>query len=441
MRIIDAIPTPRCIAALALCGIILALSGIAPVFGTIFIFALALALIAAITDGALAPGTRAFVIQRRFDPRMSLLEDNPIYLEITNRGNMPLRMQIRDEIPPFFRVDRRTLSVSLPPASRQEIKYYLYPVARGDFSLERFYVRTLGPFGLVRVGWSIPAVNHFKVYPNLIALRKYSLLAKRDRLTLEGFRALRLKGRGTEFAQLRDYLPDDDFRRIDWKTTARLAKPTVREYQIERSQNLFIMLDCGRLSSSHLGGHPRLDTMINAVLMIAYVALESGDRVGLAAFADDMKLFLPFGRGDMQLNRIIESLYDLQPAMVESDYAKAFNYIASKVHRRSLVCLFADIVDSTSSAPLLRHIESLAPKHLPLMILMRDNDVSTFASTPAKDDIELFRKVSAQNLLLDRRVALSRLSQRGVLALDLPPDKLSVEAVNGYLQLKARSLL
>jgi uncharacterized protein (DUF58 family) len=127
--------------------------------------------------------------------------------------------------------------------------------------------------------------------------------------------------------------------------------------------------------------------------------------------------------------------------MVESDYVKAFNYVAAKIHRRSLVCLFADIVDSTSSAPLLRHIGSLAPKHLPLMILMRDDDVEAIADAGAVDENDLFRKVSAQNLLLDRQVALNRLSQRGVLALDLPPDKLSVEAVNGYLQLKARSLL
>jgi uncharacterized protein (DUF58 family) len=159
------------------------------------------------------------------------------------------------------------------------------------------------------------------------------------------------------------------------------------------------------------------------------------------AFSDDVKLYLPFERGDRQLNRIIESLYDLQPAMVESDYRKAFNYVATKVRRRSMVTLFADIVDSTSSRQLLLNVQNLAPKHLPLWVLMRDDDVEAMAEERAEIPGELFRKVSAQNLLLDRRVALNTLSQRGVLALDLPPDKLSVEAVNGYLQLKARSLL
>ncbi len=441
MRILNAIPTPRSIAALALCGVVLALSSLSQVFETIFIVLAILTVASMIADGALAPGPETFTITRRFDPRMSLLEDNPIHLEITNRGRMPLRMQIRDCVPAYFRVDRRMLSVSMPPSSRQEVKYYLHPVARGDFSLDCLYVRTLGALGLVRIQWRIAERDVFKVYPNLIALRRYSILARRDRLALEGFKALRFKGQGSDFAELRDYLPDDDFRRIDWKTTARSGKLTVREYQTERSQNLFIMIDCGRLSSSYLGGHPRLDTMINAALMMAYVAIESGDKVGVAAFADDIRFFIPLGRGGVQRNRIIESLYNLQPTMVESDYAKAFNFVSAKIHRRSLVCLFADIVDSTASAPLLKHVLSMAPKHLPMMILMRDNDVESLANADARDETELFRKVSAQNLLLDRQVALSRFSQRGILALDLPPDKLSVEAVNGYLQLKARSLL
>lgn len=441
MRIINAILTPRGIAALALVGIVLVFSYLSDIFELIFYILVFIMIAAFLADIALAPGPKAFRITRRFDPRMSLLEDNPVELEITNRGRLPVRMQIRDELPPHFRVDIRTISVVLPPNSRRDVKYYLHPVARGDFALERIHVRTLGPLGLVRVGFIIPEVNKFKVYPNLIALRRYRLLAKKDRLTFEGFRALKLKGRGTDFAQLRDYLPDDDFRRIDWKSSARRNKLTVREYQIERAQNLFIMLDCGRLSSSHLGGHPRLDTMINAALMLAFVALQSGDRVGLLAFDDDIRLYLPFEKGNRQLNRIIESLYNLQPAMVESDYRKAFNYVANKVRRRSMVTLFADIIDSVSSAQLLANVQNLAPKHLPLMLLMRDEDVDTISAERAEIPGELFRKVSAQNLLLDRRAALSKLTFRGVLALDLPPDKLSVEAVNGYLQLKARSLL
>jgi len=441
MRIINAILTPRGLAALALCGLVLVFSYLSDIFELIFYILVFIMIAALLADIALAPGPKAFKITRRFDTRMSLLEDNPVALEITNRGRLPVRMQIRDELPPHFRVDTRTISVVLPPSSRREVKYYLHPVARGDFALERIHVRTLGPLGLVRVGFIIPEVNKFKVYPNLIALRRYRLLAKKDRLTFEGFRALKLKGRGTDFAQLRDYLPDDDFRRIDWKSSARCNKLTVREYQIERAQNLFIMLDCGRLSSSHLGGHPRLDTMINAALMLAFVALQSGDRVGVLAFDDDIRLYLPFEKGNRQLNRIIESLYNLQPAMVESDYRKAFNYIATKVRRRSMVTLFADIIDSVSSAQLLANVQNLAPKHLPLMLLMRDDDVDIMSTERAEIPGELFRKVSAQNLLLDRRAALSKLTFRGVLALDLPPDKLSVEAVNGYLQLKARSLL
>ncbi len=441
MRVINTILTPRGIAALVFCGIVLTLGAVSPWFQTLFYIFFIFAASAIAADIALAPGPRSFVIQRTFDPRMSLLEDNPVHIEVTNRGRLPLKMQIRDELPPHFRVGEDTLYVNLPPASRKELKYYLYPVARGDFELRRIHLRVLGPLGLARVGFILPLRDPFKVYPNLIALRRYTLLAKKDRTSFEGFRALKLKGRGTDFAQLRDYLPDDSYHAIDWKSTARRNRLIVREYQIERSQNLFIMIDAGRLSSSHLGGHPRLDTVINAALMLAFVALEAGDRVGLLAFSDKIKLFLPFGKGDRQLNRIIESLYDLQPAMVESDYRRAFNYVAMKVRRRSMVALFADIADATSSAQLLRMVSSLAPKHLPLMIMMRDDDVSAMASMRAEDPGQLYRKASAQNLLLDRRVALNRLDQRGVLALDLPPDKLSVEAVNGYLRLKASSLL
>ena len=204
-----------------------------------------------------------------------------------------------------------------------------------------------------------------KVYPNLLEVRKYELLARRDQLFEIGLKNARRLGEGTEFERLRDYERDDDYRRINWPATARLHKPITTDYQPERSQSVIIMLDAGRLMTAPLGPLSKLDYAINTTLLLAYVAILRGDRVGLLTFADTVMGYWEPDKGRRQFLAILEALYKVQPQQVEADYMKAGAFLSAQRSKRSLVVLFTDIIDRRQADALVRGFGRLAPRHLP----------------------------------------------------------------------------
>src|SRR5919199_2983552 len=197
-------------------------------------------------------------------------------------------------------------------------------------------------------------------------------MARRSRLEEFGIHRSRLAGRGTEFERIRDYTPDDEYRRIDWKATARRHRPMTRVYEVERSQNVFLVLDAGRMMAGRAGPLAKLDYAVNAALMLAHVALGCGDRVGLMVVSDDVDAYLPLGKGQAQFNQCLELLYGVEARLCHVDYRAALEQIARRCKRRSLVVFFTDLVDEETSAELVTYMRLLRPVHLPLCVTLRD---------------------------------------------------------------------
>jgi uncharacterized protein (DUF58 family) len=278
-------------------------------------------------------------------------------------------------------------------------------------------------------------------------------------------RRTRKLGSGTEFERLRDYSPDDEFRRINWTATARRHTPITVEYQTERSQNVMLLVDTGRLMSTQvpyvgeldepdLPGETlpdgptsvvpaltRLDHAINAALMLAYVSVQYGDRAGLVAFSDRVITFVKAGPGRRQFLLLTEALYNVQPQGTEADFAEALAYVQSRSPRRSLAVIFTDIAHEAAAATLLTHIAHLARRHLPLVVTMRDPAVERLATTQVHDAEALYERAVATEVLDQRGIALSRLRQAGALTLDVPADALTPSVINRYLEIKARGEL
>jgi uncharacterized protein (DUF58 family) len=378
---------------------------------------------------------------RELDDKLSLGADNPVHITIRNRSAATVSLQIKDDPPTDFTTPTRLHHVRLQPWEQATVSYHTRPPRRGRYSFGDLHVRGRSLLGLSYWQRSFPAPQEVAVYPNLLEISRYQYLARADRLRQAGFRVVHRLGEGTEFESLRDYTPDDEFRSIDWKATARRHKPTSRQYEIERSQTVIIMIDAGRMMTAQIGDLSRLDYAINAALMLAYVASEKDDSVGLITFAEDVKKFVPPRKGKGQVGRITEALYDLQPALVEPDYAAAFGMLYGRARKRALVVCFTDLVDVDASRRLLAHLASLAPHHLPLLITLRDSTLENAAQQKPDDDFHAYQKAMAAEVLADREVALGVLRQRGVLVLDAPPEKLTVSAVNEYLRLKARGRL
>lgn len=458
--------TRRALLLLLLTTPLMALGTIAPgmLYVALAYLALVIAMIAA--DRLLSPQPREFELKRQHDSRLSLGAQNRIIVSITNTGRHTVRALARDEYPPQFRakvivLDANALvsatettqtrsgaerPITVRPRETARLAYYVNPPRRGDFQFGDLNLRWGGILGLVIRQARYPAAEPVKVYPNLLDIRKYELQARKGMLQEIGLRQARMLGSGTEFERLREYQMDDEFRKIDWKATARRGKPVTREFETEKSQTIMCLLDTGRLmrppvsDAANQSGHAlaKLDYAVNAVLMLSYVAGLRGDRVGLLAFADDITSYLAPRAGRGQFYKMLASLYAVESQPVESDFVRAFSYLGAKHKKRSLVVIFSDIATGIAAETLVRQIAPLSPRHVPLLVAISDPTVVQIARQLPRDSVGVYERAVAEQLIDERALILDKLRQRGVLTLDVPANQLTVAVVNKYLELKAR---
>lgn len=394
-----------------------------------------------ILDARLAEPVQRIAIQRDHAQKFNLGIENRVTLQLHNGGRRAIHFSLRDEPPDDFVISQRVFSGVCPPRLDWQQSYQVTPLHRGMYHFGNFTLRWQGPFGLLVREKHIQAETQVKVYPNLLEVQRYDLLLRRNRLQEMGLRHSRQRGEGTEYERLREYLPDDDFRRIDWKATARRNRPITVEYETERSQNVFLAIDTGRMMQSAVERISKLDYVINASLLLTYVATGKGDKVGLMTFADQVNAFISPGQGKGQFYKALELLYAVHPEPVEPDYAYALNYLALKQRRRSLVVLFTDISSGAGLDTLAAHAAILRRSNLLLIVTISDPDVVEAAQLRPGNSLEAYQRSVAAQILDERRLALDRLRQQGSLVLDVPANRLSTEVINRYLDLKAQTLL
>jgi len=398
-------------------------------------------LVIAVADNLLSRRTAVIETERQVDEKLSLGTDNQVEIILYSRTIRPLFLQVKDDPPIEFETARRQQHLWLGPYQTQRITYRTVPQARGDYQFGDIHIRGRSRLALSWWQQRIPAQQQVRVYPDLLQVHRYELLARKIHLQQAGFRLMRRRGEGTEFESLRDYVPDDDFRDIDWKASARRNKPITREYEIERSQNVMLMIDAGRMMCGQLDGMSKLDYAINAALMLAYVASRQDDAVGMMVFAGAVNSFIPPRKGKAQIGRLVEELYTVQPTMTEPDYGAALTMLQSRSRKRSLVVIFTDIIDKQASRALLAYSGALYPHHLPLVVTIRDPQLQQTANLYPQEVPQVYQRAVAAGLLRDRSQALAALRRQGARVVDATPDELTVSAVNRYLDIKARQLL
>ncbi len=436
--------TSRFVILLALGAVPLLLVGLAPWLLTAVLVYNAALLACTLADFLAAPPPeKALALTRLVDEKLSLGTANSVTVEARNRSAMTLRLRVRDIPPPVFDLDSPVERVlTLPPDPRPvSFTYQVTPPAKGDFTFGDLYFQYPGRLGLVRRQGVIPAAQTVKVYPNLVETAKYELLARRGRLMQLGIRTAKVRGGGSEFESLREYVPGDEYKKIDWSATARRGKLISRQYEAERSQNIVLMLDTGRNMLQSVQKMAKLDYVVNTALMLAYVAAAGDDKVGLMAFDADVRVYLPPAKSKAQVYGILESLYNLNARMVETDYKAAFQNLATRWRRRSLIVLFSDLVDPDSSAQILDAVPMLADSHRVVCVTVSDPNILAAAQSVPGDSAGVYQKAVAVQVLQERRAAISVLKRRGVWTIDSPPEELSADLINHYLDLKARSLI
>jgi uncharacterized protein (DUF58 family) len=287
----------------------------------------------------------------------------------------------------------------------------------------------------------VTAADAVRVYPDVRAVRTYDLLARQNREALMA-RAARLRGGETEFERLRDHLRDDPFRHIDWKATARRQKLIVREHQKERDQTVVCVLDSGRLMTAETGGLTHFDHALNATLMMGHVAARSGDQIGFVAFDHQVRAYLPPVAGARATQRLITAAYDLQPAMVDTDFSVAFDLLSRRLRKRALVVVFTQVVDDVSARRLLTFMRGLPRRHLALAVLFRDSDIDRLVEVgAAPHELDLYVGGAAAETALWRDRLVRDVRASGALVVHASPEKVTPALVNEYLEIKAKQLL
>ncbi len=391
-----------------------------------------------IADALSLPRADQFRVKRIHDHVLSLGASNRIELELQHDLTHTYYGILRDEPPRDTRFDQRQFPITLKPDQPVRVSYHLIPLYRGEARFEDVFLRVEGRLRLLAQTYRLPARERVPVYPNLLQMREYDLLRHRGALRQMGFRQFRVRGQGTEFESLRDYTLDDEFRRIDWKATARRGKPVVRDYQVERSQNVILLLDCGRNMLAEVEGTRKFDVVLNTALMLAHVATQMEDKVGALAFADEVDQFIVPQRGRAQVRNLVDALHAVQPRMVESDYLYASTYLAKRWRKRSLMVFFTDLIDPDASRILLQAVRTLQRTHLCVVVTVSDPKIHGWSKQPPADADTLYRRAVATQVLTDRLSATRQLERMGVHCIDAEPDTLVANLVNYYMQVKAR---
>lgn len=438
-------PRPRMVfAALAPAAAVWAiLLSPAAIWGVAAADAALVALVAA--DLFTLPRRKWLSVERTAGRIASLRRRHPVSLLVLNHGPRAASIELRDGVPHELNPHPAEFSLSLAPRSRSSLHYMLEPGRRGAFQIDRAHVRARSRLGFWNRLLEYPATTPVHVYPDMRQLSEYALLARTNRLSLMGVRRARRIGQDHDFERLRDYELDDNYRHIDWRATARRRKLTVKDFQVSQSQRIVFLIDCGRMMTNEAAGVSLLDHSVNAMLMLAYVALRQGDSVGMIAFSDEVHSFVPPRGGMNQMNRLLHATFNRFPRLVESRYDQAFRYLASHCHRRSLVVLTTSVIDQVNVGQIDRYLANLVGRHLPLGILLRDRRMFDAAdadgANPNSAGRQFWRTAAAADILAWRAGAIADLRRKGVLMLDVFPEEMTAPLVNRYLDIKARHLL
>ncbi len=392
-------------------------------------------------DLRVTPRAGEITVERVLPEKLSIGVPNPVALRIHNASRYRARLIVRETPPPGFSGERVIEPVDIDAHADAEFTLSLTPPTRGEFRFGDVGVRALGPLGLAGRQLTVPLAETCRVFPDITAVRRYALLARRGALLDLGIKAARYAGVGTEFESLREYQHGDAYREIDWKATARRGGPVIRRFEAERSQTVVIAVDTGRLMTPLVDGMSKLDRAVNAALLLAYLAVEAGDHVGLLVFGRDIEAYLPPRKGHRQFLAILDALSVVEGRVEEPDYTRALAYLAARLSKRSLIVLFTDILGTEPSKRLLGVLGGLAPRHLPLVLTQRNRTIESRARRAVATEADVFASAVAEGVLRDKAEALGVLSARGALALDVEPEQLSVVAVNRYLEVKARGRL
>ena len=389
-----------------------------------------------LVDACLLYGRRGIRASRRCSSRFSNGDDNDVRLLIESTYRFPLVVEVIDEVPVIFQQRDVSFRACLARQGEQTILYRLRPTHRGVYAFGFIRVFAATPLGLLQRRYTCGEPQDVKVYPGYLMLHQYEFLAIHNNLTEMGIKRIRRIGNNTEFEQIKDYVVGDDYRTINWRATARRHQLMTNVYQQERSQQVFCIVDKGRVMQQAFRGMTLLDYAVNASLVLSYVAIKKEDKAGLMTFADHFDTYVPAQRRQGQMQTLLDVLYAQQTQFGETDFSALCANVNKHVSKRSLLILFTNFWGSVALHRQLPYLQQLNRRHRLLVVFFEDTELSRYAASPSDSVEEHFRHVIAEKFIYEKRLIVNTLKQHGIAALLTSPDSLTVDAINKYLELR-----
>ncbi|MCC5946333.1 MAG: DUF58 domain-containing protein [Bernardetiaceae bacterium] len=381
-------------------------------------------------------------VERRMAAKLSLYDENPIKLLIKNYGKNPLQVGIIDELP--FQLQKRDfmITATLPAGGLlQSIEYHISPKKRGvyEFGKIHFFIQLKIRFLEMRKSKNL--TREVAVYPSIIQMKKYELMAMSSIMRTQGVRKLRRIGHSYEFEQIKNYVRGDDYRSINWKATSRRGELMINQFQEERSQRIYVVIDKSRSMRMPFNGLTLLDYAINSALVILNVSLQKGDRAGLINFSKEIDFSLRAEQKSGQLRKILEALYRIETDFPEANYEHLYQHIRRQATGRSLLFLFSNFESFAAlerSLPVLRRLNK---QHLLIVVFFENSELSEFAYQQAEDLEGIYERTIAQKFTLEKQRMVSELKAYNIQYILTKPEELSINSINKYLEIKAKGLL
>ena len=382
--------------------------------------------------------SKGIFAKRAAPDRLSNGDDNEIGIYIENFHPFPVKLELIDEIPHQFQKRDVSFKTELTPNQHKLLSYLLRPTKRGEyeFGFVRVYVQS--PLGLIARRYNFAQAETLPVYPSFLQMRKYELLAISNRLNEFGIKKIRRLGNSMEFEQIKNYVSGDDYRTVNWKATARQGSLMVNNYTEERSQHVYCIIDKSRSMKMPFDGLSLLDYAVNASLVLSSVALLKQDKAGLITISDKKGAVIPAEHRPTQLNKIMEVLYKEKTRYMETNMELLYNTVRNTLKQRSLIVFFTNFESMSALERQLPLLKRIAKFHLLVIVFFENTELKTIATEHAANVEGIYIKTIAEKFVYEKKLIVKELARHGIQSILTEPKNLTVNAINRYLEIKAK---
>lgn len=379
--------------------------------------------------------------ERILPEKFSNGDQNPVIVSINNYYTFPVFAKIIDEIPEQFQERNFNINKKIKTASTDDFQYFLRPVTRGEYRFGNLNIYISSPLRLLAKRYTFNKDAMVAVYPSFIQLRKYDLIAFSNNLLQYGVKKIRRIGHTMEFEQIKEYVQGDDIRTLNWKATAKKNSLMVNQFQDEKSQNIYMIIDKGRTMKMPFDKMSLLDYAINATLVLSNVILKKHDKAGMLSFSKKVENRVVAEKRTSQMQKIMESLYNIKTDYFESDYSRLYADVKKNINQRSLILLYTNFDTLDGLYRQLPFLKGIAKNHLLVVVFFQNTELYKITNTKAQTIQEVYDKAIAEKFIFEKKLIAQELKKYGIYSVLTQPENLTLDTINKYLEIKARGIL